>query len=70
MRKEIYGIYYRLRRGKLVEIPSEWVGKVTTPCTMRNRQSKKPKRGRTIDRGGVNLYEIHSLNTFSGPDLI
>jgi len=28
MRIEKDGIFYRLRRGKLVEIPSEWVGKV------------------------------------------
>ena len=35
------GKFYRLRRGKLVEIPAEWVGKVTTPQTIRSRASKQ-----------------------------
>lgn len=32
---------YRERRGKLVKIPSEWVGKVTHPQTIRKRKSKQ-----------------------------
>lgn len=35
------GKFYRLRRGKLVEIPAEWVGKVATPQTIRSRASKQ-----------------------------
>lgn len=35
------GKFYRLRRGKLVEIPKEWVGKVTFPQTIRKRESKQ-----------------------------
>jgi hypothetical protein len=31
---------YRLRRGKLVEIPDEWVGNFTTKKTIRQRPSK------------------------------
>lgn len=32
--------YYRMRRGKMVEIPLGWVNRVTTPCTIRHRDSK------------------------------
>lgn len=32
---------FRNRRGKLVEIPNEWVGKVCHPQTIRKRKSKK-----------------------------
>ncbi len=35
------GKHYRMRRGKLVEIPEEWVGQVTHPQTIRKRASKK-----------------------------
>jgi hypothetical protein len=38
-RIEIDGRFYRERRGKLVEIPAEWVGNVTHPQTMRKRPS-------------------------------
>ncbi len=41
-RIEIDGKFYRMRRGQLVEIPEEWVGKVTTPQTLRKRDSKIP----------------------------
>jgi hypothetical protein len=40
-RIEIDGKFYRERRGKLVEIPQEWVGNVTHPQTMRKRPSKQ-----------------------------
>jgi len=30
---------YRIRRGKLVRIPDEWVGSIPTKQTMRRRQS-------------------------------
>ncbi|KKN54362.1 hypothetical protein LCGC14_0593400 [marine sediment metagenome] len=43
------GKYYRWRRGRLVEIPPEWVGKVTHPQTIRKRKSKKG-RGRKFKR--------------------
>jgi uncharacterized cupin superfamily protein len=35
------GKKYRTRRGKLVEIPKDWVGKVTFPQTIRKRKSKR-----------------------------
>jgi hypothetical protein len=41
-RIEVDGKFYRLRRGKLVEIPEKWVGKVTHPQTSRKRQSHIP----------------------------
>lgn len=36
---EIDGKYYRKRRGVLVLIPDEWVGKVTHKQTIRKRNS-------------------------------
>jgi hypothetical protein len=38
-RIEVDGKFYRMRRGQLVEIPEEWVGKVTHPQTARKRDS-------------------------------
>ena len=43
-RIEIDGKFYRMRRGKLVEIPAEWVDKVPTQRTIRNRPSKQSNR--------------------------
>jgi hypothetical protein len=42
----VNGNRYRMRRGKLVMIPKEWVGKVTTPQTMRKRQSRLTRKVR------------------------
>lgn len=42
------GKVFRYRRGKLVEIPPQWVGKFTTKKTIRQRNSKqihKRRRG-------------------------
>lgn len=36
---------FRMRRGKLVRIPDEWVGNVTHPQTIRKRASKQPDTG-------------------------
>lgn len=36
------GKSFRLRRGKLVEIPPEWVGKTLHPQTKRKRASNRP----------------------------
>lgn len=35
------GKFYRMRRGKLVEIPPEWKGKVTGKKTKRDRKTFK-----------------------------
>ena len=40
---------HRRRRGKLVEIPEEWLGKVPHPQTIRKRQSKQPRKIRMQD---------------------
>jgi hypothetical protein len=48
-RIEIAGKFYRMRKGKLVQIPPEWVGQVTHPQTIRKRASKKG-RGRSFKR--------------------
>lgn len=45
----INGIAYRMRRGKLVKIPEEWVGKTVHPQTIRKRKSKKGQ-GRRFKR--------------------
>ena len=37
---EIDGVLYRERRGKLVKIPDEWVGKVPSANQIRQRHSK------------------------------
>jgi hypothetical protein len=34
----------RIRRGKEVPIPPEWLGNVTTPATIRQRPSKLPRK--------------------------
>ena len=47
MSKRVFlnGKYYRMRRGKLVEIPLEWVGKITTRQTIKRRkESARLKR--------------------------
>lgn len=40
MSKRVFlnGRYYRMRRGRLVEIPLEWVGKITTRQTINHRK--------------------------------
>lgn len=64
-RIEIDGKFFRERRGQLVEIPSAWVGKVTTEQTMRKRASKKTNTHRRHDEarhitksGCVNLDRL------------
>lgn len=42
---------HRMRRGRLVEIPEQWRGKVTDRQTIRKRPSKKTRKARnTTDR--------------------
>lgn len=38
------GKFYRMRRGELVEIPPEWVGKHVHAKTIRQRNSKKSRK--------------------------
>lgn len=42
----IDGKTYRERRGKLVEVPAEWVGKIPHDQTMRKRPSKRTKKAK------------------------
>ena len=35
--------FFRLRRGKLVQIPEKWVGKTVHPQTIRKRKKKANK---------------------------
>lgn len=45
-RIEVAGKFYRHRRGKLVEIPEEWLGEVVHQQTIRERPSKHPRKKR------------------------
>ena len=38
------GKHYRIRRGKEVEIPAEWVGKTVSKQTINKRPSKQPHK--------------------------
>lgn len=42
------GVSYRLRRGEIVEIPSEWRNRVTSKATIRQRKSKQPPAARKV----------------------
>ena len=48
-RVQIGDRYFRWRKGRLVEIPPQWVGQVTHPQTIRKRPSKKGQ-GRKFKR--------------------
>lgn len=39
----IDGVCYRMRRGKLVPIPDEWLGDVPHPQTIRKRKQRRKK---------------------------
>ncbi len=53
------GKRYRLRRGKWVEIPAEWVGKFPTDKTIRDRPSKLiGKLKRQVKPGKKNLKRV------------
>lgn len=45
------GKVYRMRRGKLVEIPPKWVGRVTSRQTINKRQSKGLKKEQASRKG-------------------
>jgi hypothetical protein len=40
------GKFYRMRRGKEVEIPPEWLGKVTSRQTINKRASRQTRQQR------------------------
>lgn len=61
---EADGRSYRVRRGKLVAIPPEWVGKVTHPQTIAKRPSKHPhKRRKKLKLGERGLGSSMDLQT-------
>lgn len=53
------GKFYRMRRGRLVEIPEEWVGETTHPQTIRKRPSKMIHKRRK-DKGWKRLSHCNS----------
>lgn len=58
-RIEIDGKFYRKRRGKLVEIPPEWVGETLHPQTKRKRLSKGTRKA-AMRVDGVRRERSHS----------
>ncbi len=46
------GKVFRLRRGKLVQVPPEWVGKVTSRQTINGRPSKQLHKHRKATKYG------------------
>ncbi len=44
------GKHFRMRRGKLVEIPPEWVGKTTHKQTKRKRKSDWSRSKRSTEK--------------------
>jgi len=49
-RIEINNKFYRIRRGKLVEIPKKWVDNITHHRTIRHRQSKLIHKIRSMNK--------------------
>lgn len=69
-RIEIDGKFYRERRGKLVEIPAEWVGKFPTEQTIRKRGSKLTnKLRRRVKSADFNYIENKSQPVAGDEDL-
>jgi hypothetical protein len=46
------GRAYRIRRGKMVEIPREWVGKTVSAQTINKRPSKQLHKHRKLQKLG------------------
>lgn len=62
-RKKINGKWYRKRRGKLVEIPSKWLGKTVHNQTISKRQSKKVRKLRMRQKfKDWNWYRPYHIN--------
>ena len=49
----IDGVPHRMRRGKLVEIPKEWLGKVPSGQTMRERKRTATIKKRNRGHGNI-----------------
>lgn len=62
MRIEIDGVFYRERRGKLVAIPAEWLNKIPTSRTIRNRASHLTNKKKRDNR--CNRSQSKWLNNF------
>lgn len=54
----IDGKPHRQRRGKMVEIPKEWLGKVTTDKTIRRRPSKLHRKLRRATKGDPGKFQF------------
>ena len=65
-RVQIGDKFYRRRRGRLVEIPPEWVGQVTDAQTIRKRPSKTiHKLRKEVRLGDMNIRRRKALERLS-----
>lgn len=65
------GKHFRMRRGKLVQIPAEWVGKVCDPQTIRKRPSKtihKLRKTQSVQRRGLNWADTDRHGNRNRPE--
>jgi hypothetical protein len=53
---------HRMRRGKLVEIPEEWRGRLTTRKTIRDRQSKHTRKLRVREGAASRRYPSRGMH--------
>lgn len=62
----IEGKPHRKRRGKLVEIPAEWVGKTVSRQTINKRPSKGLHKHSKLDKS--NLHKVAVKNKREGSE--
>lgn len=62
-RIEVDGKFFRKRRGKLVEIPTEWVGQTTHPQNIRKRLSKGTRKLRNYLKPSGHLSRYKDART-------
>lgn len=66
--------YFRMRRGKLVQISEKWLGVTTTPRVLRKRQSKKTRKSRMVanvewhDHGRMDRERKRQLKALGIPE--
>ena len=62
-RIEIDSKFYRRRRGVLVEIPAQWVGRTVTSQTIAKRPSKAPHKRRKEMKFGREAFRCEIRET-------
>lgn len=63
---------YRIRRGKRVRVPDEWVGKTTSRQTIRKRASKQPpgqrKEPAQTRKAAREREDVRAIKEGNGPE--